>query len=72
MKKTLKNIRKLGAKVLQFFKDAFAELKAVEWLSRRETFKYSSLILLFIVVGALYTAFLDWAIFKVLMFIIEI
>lgn len=56
---------------INFLRDAFQELKLVTWLSRRDTVKFSLLILLFMVLTAVAIAGLDLLFFKGLKFLLS-
>jgi preprotein translocase SecE subunit len=54
----------LVGKSFAFLRESFAELGNVTWLSRRDTLKFSTYIVLFIVLGSVVIALLDLGIFE--------
>lgn len=45
--------------VVEYFRSAYAELKKVAWPSRKETIRYSALVVAISIIVALFFAFLD-------------
>jgi preprotein translocase SecE subunit len=52
-----------------FFKDAFKELESVEWLTPKQTFKFTGYILIVLIGLAVLIALLDTAFFNLFKFV---
>jgi preprotein translocase SecE subunit len=59
-----KNAKNSIFKIRNFFISAFGELKKVEWLSKKETLRYGSYILVFLFATAFTIAMLDLLFFR--------
>jgi preprotein translocase subunit SecE len=68
-KKQVNKVGKATNALFRFFKEAYAELKTVTWLSRKDTVKFSVYILLFILFSALTIALIDLGLYKLMTFI---
>jgi len=51
---------KITAKVKNFLKEVYVELKRVNWLSRKEAFKYTMIVLVSTMVVAVFLGGLDY------------
>jgi len=47
-------------KIKDFFKEVLVEMKRVSWLTRKDVFKYTGIVLLVIVIVALFLGGLDY------------
>lgn len=64
--------KKSPRKLYNFSRSAVAELRNVEWLSRKETFRYSAYVLGFMILGALFIALLDTVFYESLRIVLGI
>lgn len=55
---------------IQFFKEAYAELGKVTWLSRKEAVGSTIVIIILIIIVAIFVGFTDFVLSKVLGFIL--
>ncbi len=65
------NINNIFRNLIKFLQSTFYELKNVEWLSRKEVFKFSSYIMIFLIISAVGIALLDLIFYKLLLVLIE-
>jgi preprotein translocase subunit SecE len=47
-------------KIKEFFKEVLVEMRRVSWLSRKDVFKYTGIVLIVIVLVALFLGGLDY------------
>ncbi|PIV53631.1 MAG: preprotein translocase subunit SecE [Elusimicrobia bacterium CG_4_10_14_0_8_um_filter_37_32] len=53
-------------KAIHFVKEAYAELKKVSWLGRKEVMASTVVVIVFILVVALYVGFIDFILARIL------
>lgn len=58
-------ISKVIRSLLNFAVSAIQELRQVTWLSRKDTVKFSTYVILFVVLGAVIIALMDLAFFRI-------
>jgi len=56
----LQKIKKYWGKVVTYLKEAYAELKKVQWPTRRETLKYTLIVIGFSVGVAIFLGIIDY------------
>jgi preprotein translocase subunit SecE len=56
-------------KIVQFFKESFAELKKVTWPTREEVASSTKVVLVSVILIALTLGLIDWLIFRGIEFI---
>ncbi len=54
------------AKVVQFLKEALAELKKVTWLSRKEVIASTIVVIILVMIIALYVGVIDFVLARIL------
>ena len=54
------SLSRTGQKIESFFKEVYLELKKVNWLSRRELFKYTMIVIAVTLVVASFLGGLDY------------
>jgi preprotein translocase subunit SecE len=52
--------------IIQFFKEAYAELRKVSWLSRKEAIASTIVVIILVILVAIYVGFTDFVLARVL------
>jgi preprotein translocase subunit SecE len=52
--------------LMQFFREAYAELKKVSWLSRKEAIASTLVVVILVIIIAIYVGFTDFVLARVL------
>lgn len=47
--------------IIQYFRNTYLELKKVEWLSRKLTFRYTWIVIVFLILGTIFVFGVDQA-----------
>lgn len=63
-------IKELFNQVIQFLKEVYYELRKVTWLSRKEMFASTLVVVALVIVVAFFVGFLDFLLAKILDFIL--
>ncbi|NLH39910.1 MAG: preprotein translocase subunit SecE [Elusimicrobia bacterium] len=62
----MEKIIKLPKTLVEFFKEAYAELKKVTWLSRQDAIKATYGVFIVVIFFAIYVGILDFVISKIM------
>lgn len=67
----MQNVRDAFWRSVEFFKEAWQELKRVHWPTQKETYAATSVVLIFVLVIALFLALIDFGLTRAIQALIS-
>ncbi|HWP57177.1 MAG TPA: preprotein translocase subunit SecE [Candidatus Acidoferrales bacterium] len=67
----MQNVRESLQRAVEFFKEAWQELKKVHWPSRKETYAATAVVIIVVLIMVLYLAVIDYALTRAIQAIVS-